>query len=127
MKVGGERAYAKARRGESVETRTRAGHGLPRSTCSRATATARGFEIECSAGTYVRPLIADLGDAYCEELERTAIGPFRLDRGRRGELIVRSRRRWRFLPERLLTEDEARVGIARRGRARAVHGRQPQG
>ena len=31
----------------------------------------RGFEIECSAGTYVRSLIADLGDAYCEELRRT--------------------------------------------------------
>jgi tRNA pseudouridine55 synthase len=24
----------------------------------------------------VRSLIADLGDAYCEELRRTAIGPF---------------------------------------------------
>ena len=36
------------------------------------------LEIECSSGTYVRQLIADLGDAYCEELQRTAIGPFRL-------------------------------------------------
>jgi tRNA pseudouridine55 synthase len=35
-----------------------------------------GYLIECSAGTYVRSLIADLGDAYCEELRRTAIGPF---------------------------------------------------
>jgi tRNA pseudouridine55 synthase len=35
-----------------------------------------GYEIECSSGTYVRSLIADLGDAYCEELRRTAIGPF---------------------------------------------------
>src|SRR5207302_8717033 len=34
------------------------------------------FEIECAAGTYVRALIADLGDAYCLELRRTAIGPF---------------------------------------------------
>ena len=34
------------------------------------------YEIECSSGTYVRSLIADLGDAYCEELRRTAIGPF---------------------------------------------------
>ena len=33
------------------------------------------FEIECSAGTYVRTLIEELGDAYCDELERTAIGP----------------------------------------------------
>ncbi len=36
----------------------------------------REFEIECSSGTYVRSLIADLGDAYCTELRRTAIGPF---------------------------------------------------
>src|ERR1700676_3268534 len=34
------------------------------------------YEIECGSGTYVRSLIADLGDAYCLELRRTAIGPF---------------------------------------------------
>ena len=34
------------------------------------------FAIECGSGTYVRSLIADLGDAYCLELRRTAIGPF---------------------------------------------------
>ena len=39
------------------------------------------YEIECSSGTYVRSLIADLGDAYCLELRRTAIGPFRVGRG----------------------------------------------
>ena len=38
-----------------------------------------GFLIECSAGTYVRSLIADLGDAYCEELRRTRIGPFTVE------------------------------------------------
>jgi tRNA pseudouridine55 synthase len=37
------------------------------------------FLIECSAGTYVRSLIAELGDAYCEELRRTRIGPFKVD------------------------------------------------
>ena len=37
------------------------------------------FEIECSSGTYVRSLVADLGDAYCEALRRTAIGPFSLE------------------------------------------------
>jgi tRNA pseudouridine55 synthase len=34
----------------------------------------RGFLIECSSGTYVRSLIAALGDAYCEQLRRVAIG-----------------------------------------------------
>jgi tRNA pseudouridine55 synthase len=37
------------------------------------------FAIECSSGTYVRSLIAELGDAYCESLRRTAIGPFEVD------------------------------------------------
>ncbi len=35
-----------------------------------------GFQIECAAGTYVRSLIAELNDAYCLTLRRTAIGPF---------------------------------------------------
>jgi tRNA pseudouridine55 synthase len=35
-----------------------------------------GYEIDCGSGTYVRSLIADLGDAYCLTLRRTAIGPF---------------------------------------------------
>jgi tRNA pseudouridine55 synthase len=64
------------------------------------------FEIECSAGTYVRTLIADLGDAYCEELERTAIGPFRVeDAG--DERIVPLAEALGFLPERALDEGEA--------------------
>ena len=33
------------------------------------------FAIECSSGTYVRSLIADLGDAYCVELRRTRSAP----------------------------------------------------
>ncbi len=36
----------------------------------------RGYEIECSSGTYVRSLVAGLDDAYCLQLRRTAIGPF---------------------------------------------------
>jgi tRNA pseudouridine55 synthase len=37
------------------------------------------FAIDCGSGTYVRSLIADLGDAYCLELRRTAIGPFAVE------------------------------------------------
>ena len=48
----------------------------------RAPGATDRFEIECSSGTYVRSLIADLGDAYCLELRRTRIGPFGV-RGRR--------------------------------------------
>ena len=64
------------------------------------------FLIECSSGTYVRALISDLGDAYCEELERTAIGPFELARAD-PELLVPLSEALAFLPERRLDELEA--------------------
>jgi tRNA pseudouridine55 synthase len=87
VKIGGERAYKRARRGERFEmperivTVTRfeqlwrdpdvpAGLGPP------GEPPRAGFAIECGSGTYVRSLIADLGDAYCLTLRRTAIGPF---------------------------------------------------
>ena len=82
VKIAGERAYRRARRGEQLVMPERVvtvyrfrqlwreqGGGPAR------TATA-AFEIECAAGTYVRSLIADLGDAYCLQLRRIAIGPF---------------------------------------------------
>ncbi len=78
VRVGGERLYRKAHRGETVETPEREVEVY------RAELLASGpddaeYEIECSAGTYVRTLIETLGDAYCEELRRTAIGPFRVE------------------------------------------------
>jgi tRNA pseudouridine55 synthase len=82
VKIKGERAYKRARRGEqlqmperivtvySFEQRWREPDdehpGLERA----------AYSIECGSGTYVRSLIADLGDAYCLQLRRTAIGPF---------------------------------------------------
>ena len=78
VKVGGERLYKKARRGELVEAPARPIEVYRADLLSHAGDRAE-FLIECSSGTYVRQLIADLGDAYCEELQRTAIGPFRLD------------------------------------------------
>lgn len=77
IKVGGERAYRRARRGEEVTMPERlvTVHRFEQRWREGARA---GFEIECSSGTYVRSLVADLGDAYCVELRRTAIGPFRV-------------------------------------------------
>ena len=97
VKIGGERAYKRARRGEEFEMPERIvsvyrfeqlwrERDPPPGPCDDASsrppgASERlleraGYEIECSAGTYVRSLIADLSDAYCLELRRTAIGPF---------------------------------------------------
>jgi tRNA pseudouridine55 synthase len=75
VKVDGVRAYTRARRGEEVEI-------PPREVTVHAfdelwrDSPRRAFAIRCSSGTYVRALVADLGDAYCEQLRRTAIGAF---------------------------------------------------
>jgi tRNA pseudouridine55 synthase len=75
VRVGGERLYRKAHRGETVETPLRDIDVYRADLVGRGEDTAT-FEIECSAGTYVRTLVETLGDAYCESLRRTAIGPF---------------------------------------------------
>jgi tRNA pseudouridine55 synthase len=82
IKIKGERAYRKARRGEHFEMPERIVtvnrfEQLWREQPAEPDAPVRAaYLIECSSGTYVRSLIADLRDAYCEELRRTAIGPF---------------------------------------------------
>jgi tRNA pseudouridine55 synthase len=109
IKIGGERAYKRARRGEQFEMperivmvyrfeqlwrewETPSGAPAEASTASpgqEGRLQLAGYVIECSAGTYVRSLIADLNDAYCVELRRTAIGPFEVSDAvappRRGE------------------------------------------
>lgn len=77
IKIKGERAYRKARRGESFQMPERIVNVSRFEQTWREGARA-GYVIECSSGTYVRSLISGLGDAYCEELTRTAIGPFAL-------------------------------------------------
>jgi tRNA pseudouridine55 synthase len=75
VRVGGERLYRKAHRGEVVETPERE-VDVYRAELLESDGESAAYEIECSAGTYVRTLIETLGDAYCSELRRTAIGPF---------------------------------------------------
>ena len=90
VQVGGRRAYALARAGEHGRAARARGRG-PRgsSSCWRDGERA-AFAIECGSGTYVRSLIADLGDAYCLELRRTAIGPF--DVADAGRFVAAGRR-----------------------------------
>lgn len=78
VKVAGERAYRRARRGERVELPERTVQVEEFSLLHRDGDRA-AFRIVCSSGTYVRSLIADLGDAYCLQLRRTAIGPFTVE------------------------------------------------
>ena len=73
VKVAGQRAYKLARQGRPVELAEREVE-VYRFEQTWHDQDRRTFVIECSAGTYVRSLIADLGDAYCLELRRTRIG-----------------------------------------------------
>jgi tRNA pseudouridine55 synthase len=75
VKIGGKRAYALARAGEAVEVPEREVFVSSFEPLWRDGERA-AFAIECASGTYVRSLVADLGDAYCLELRRTHIGPF---------------------------------------------------
>jgi tRNA pseudouridine55 synthase len=105
VKVGGERLYEKAHRGEVVETPVR------RVTVPRADLVGGGqgtasFEIECSSGTYVRSLIETLEDAYCESLRRTAIGPFTVPTNDAEELDLQTL--MQFLPNLQLGPGDAR-------------------
>jgi tRNA pseudouridine55 synthase len=110
IKIGGERAYKKARRGEDVEiperevTVYRFEHQPP-----------DRFLIECSSGTYVRSLIADLNDAYCTSLRRTHIGPFSVEDA--GTELSLQEALTRVMPVVALDEEQAR---------NAIHGRAVQ-
>src|SRR4051794_37294548 len=86
VKVRGERAYKRARRGEELELPERPVTIHRFEQLWRAAERAE-FEVECSSGTYVRSLIAALGDAYCESLRRTAIGPFSIEEATGGDAI----------------------------------------
>ena len=111
IKVGGQRAYARARRGEAFDVPEREVE-VSRFEQRWRRGDHACFEIECSSGTYVRSLIADLGDAYCEELRRTAIGPFRVEDAD-PQLVLPLTDALGFLPRVALEGDEAR---------RAAHG-----
>jgi len=84
VRVGGERLYKKAHRGETVVTPQRDVEVHRAELLAAGEEAGSGdrfahYEIECSAGTYVRTLIETLQDAYCSDLRRVAVGPFRVD------------------------------------------------
>ena len=83
IKVGGERLYKKARRGEMIEIKPR------HVTISRFDLVERrgsdvDFLVHCTKGTYIRSLAHDLGEelgvgGHLVALRREAIGPYRVE------------------------------------------------
>ena len=122
VKVGGRRAYTLARAGEEVQLEARpiTVYGFEQLWREDERAA---FAIECSAGTYVRTLVADLGDAYCEALRRTAIGPFELADADPSRLVALADVLARILPTVHLDGEEAR----RAGHGGAVAAQGPLG
>jgi tRNA pseudouridine55 synthase len=111
VKVQGRRAYELARAGLVPELSEREVE-VYRFEQLWQDGDRRGFVIECSSGTYVRSLIAGLGDAYCEQLRRTRIGDFDVAAAdpERPRALAEA---LTFLPELRLSGEDAR---------RAAHG-----
>jgi tRNA pseudouridine55 synthase len=111
IRIEGRRAYARARAGETVEVPERTVR-VDRFAERWRSGDRRCYEIECGSGTYVRSLVADLGDAYCEALRRTRIGPFEVPP--RERFVPLDAALARFLPA--VSLDEAGALAARHGR-----------
>jgi tRNA pseudouridine55 synthase len=83
VKVAGERAYRRARRGEAVTLEPRAVE-IRELEIVEATPPDLQFRASVSAGTYIRSLARDMGaalgcGAHLVALRRTAVGPLRLE------------------------------------------------
>jgi tRNA pseudouridine55 synthase len=129
VKVRGERAHRRMRRGETVEPAARQVR-IERLEVEAFDESAQQatIEVDCSKGTYVRQIAFDLGEAtaagaYCAALRRLTVGPFTVaDAGTPAQVAEHPEGRWcrtavEALPHlraRELSDDEV---------ARVVHGR----
>lgn len=83
IKQGGQRLYALARKGVTVERKPRRVR-IQRFEMTAFAPPLVGFEVVCSKGTYVRTLAANVGErlgcgAHVSELRRTRVGSFGAD------------------------------------------------
>lgn len=94
IKVDGERAYEKVRRGESVQLPARrvtieqiAVHSLQAGEHERTPVVDLEVTVGCSSGTYIRAIARDLGEqlglgGILTSLRRTRVGEFTVDQAR---------------------------------------------
>ena len=80
VKVGGERLYKNARRGDSIARPPRTVHVYAFDIVGRDGPDVH-FRVHCSKGTYIRSIAHDFGErlgcgAHLTALRRTAIGPY---------------------------------------------------
>jgi tRNA pseudouridine55 synthase len=101
VKIGGERAYALARRGVEVEMPLRRSTVYELDTVGYTGETVT-LDLRVSSGTYVRAIAHALG-GHCATLRRTAVGPFDV-----ADAVTPDA----FTPERLLAEDVVLARVA---------------
>jgi tRNA pseudouridine55 synthase len=135
VKIDGRRSYARMRAGETVAApprRVRIERIDVQEFDERAQRARIG--VECSKGTYVRQIAADLGDAtgagaYCLELRRIAVGEFPVSAaGSPEDVRADPHGAWFRTPAEALPHlparelDQAEAADVRHGRALEAHG-----
>ena len=121
VRVGGRRLHELAREGIEVERAARPVTVHRFDVVAEVEPGVFAVEVECSSGTYVRSLAADLGralggGAHLRTLRRTAVGPWSADEATAVEgLTLRPERdAVAHLPS--VTVDEETAGLVRTGR-----------
>lgn len=94
IKIGGERVYEKARRGETVEMKARRIR-ISQFEITDIELPIVRFRVVCSKGTYIRSLAHDFGKAlgsgaYLSELRRTKSGSFTVDEAWQLDALVQT-------------------------------------
>jgi len=92
IKVGGKRLYELARKGETIERKTRPVN-ISEFELTKVDLPIISFKVVCSKGTYIRSLANDFGEAlgvggHLSSLRRTKIGEFHVDNAYNLEELV---------------------------------------
>jgi len=123
VKIEGERAYRRARRGETVEPAPRAVEIRELEIVDAAVPDLE-FRATVSAGTYLRSLARDIGaklgcGAHLSALRRTAVGPLRVDQAVAPEAVTPEQVR----DASVLVAHMLRREVDKKERDAVVHGR----
>jgi len=123
VKVEGERAYRRARRGETVALAPRRVEVAELELVELALPDVR-FRAAVGGGTYLRSLARDVGEelgcgAHLAALTRTRVGPFRLEEAVGPDAVTPGQLR----EAAVLVAGLARRDLDQAGRAAVVHGR----
>ncbi len=127
LKIDGERAYARARRGESLEMKPRTVH-VYRLDVLDYQYPRLELAVECGAGTYVRSLGRDLAQslgtaAVLERLVRTTVGEFRIEAGIDPRRLYPHNWTAHLLPARMAVSDLPAIALSGAELAEVGHGR----